>query len=230
MDNTKEPEAVCEVVDEKYNRVHFYRQTGDTSKPYHRPKEKLYDQACVDVLVAQRVEAKLVIEEQSQELYRSKFKIADLQAEVDSLNEQLYPFLKAKWERKQVELLAKLLYPAQASYSGKLYPKFYNPHCVLNRGAYYHDHDIDSVELRSQGLASLTVQWTCADYYEHHTQVIPFAWVDYDNQIEDIESAVAEWCEQEKIKLEEKKAENSAKAKAARLASLEAELKILKGE
>lgn len=47
-------EAVCEVVDEKYNRVQFYRQTGDTSKPYHRPGEKLYDQACVTRLTAER--------------------------------------------------------------------------------------------------------------------------------------------------------------------------------
>jgi hypothetical protein len=35
-------QAVCEVVDEKYNRVRFYRQTGDTTKPYNQPCTKLY--------------------------------------------------------------------------------------------------------------------------------------------------------------------------------------------
>lgn len=46
------PEPVCEVMDEKCNRVRFFRRTGDTTKPYHAPGEKLYDQACIDQLLA----------------------------------------------------------------------------------------------------------------------------------------------------------------------------------
>ncbi len=41
-ESLKQP--VCEVADMKYNRVQFYRATGDTSKPYLQPGHKLYSE------------------------------------------------------------------------------------------------------------------------------------------------------------------------------------------
>ena len=150
----------------------------------------------------------------------------ELQQENEELKARLYPFLKKEFEERRVHEIAALLYPKTPRY-GQPQPEFRDPGFSCEYCDVYSWGEDPREEL---GTIDLNINYWCGDYTDHHTVNIPAAWMNFDNQVEDLRSAVKQWCEETKIRLEETKRQKDIESKAAHIKRLEDELKKAKGE